>query len=195
MGFAISWCAVPESVADGFLKDLGLTSTGETEEFPESLIVEARLDTGWRLLWYGKFECPFLSEADRKRLSEHHEFLCCLVEEHTMTSSAELWSGGARKWRIFHEGEDGPRGLECDGIPPESLAAIRVEMETSQEREGGDEANVDYLFEIPLLVAKSITGFKHDEEYTNVIGREFRVLEKARPSGGFFSRLFRGTEK
>jgi hypothetical protein len=195
MGFAISWCAVPESVADRFLEDLGLTPTGDTEEFPESLIAEARLDTGWRLLWYGEFECPFLSEADRKRLSEHHELIYCQVEEHIMTSSAELWCGGGRKWAILHEGEDGPRGLECEGSLPESFATIRAEMEASQKREGGDEALVDYIFEIPSLVAKAVTGFKYDEACTNVIGGEFWVLEKERPQDGLLCRLFGGTAR
>lgn len=50
MGFAISWCAVPEAAAGGFLQRIGLTETGETEEVPDSLIGVARLDTGWRLL-------------------------------------------------------------------------------------------------------------------------------------------------
>lgn len=38
MGFAISWCAVPEAAAGGFLQRIGLTETGETEEVPDSLI-------------------------------------------------------------------------------------------------------------------------------------------------------------
>src|ERR1700723_2147432 len=54
--------------------------------------------------------------------------------------------------------------------PPETLAAIRNEMEALQLAEGGDAAGVDYLSEIPLGVAKSLVGFKHDEICTHLIG-------------------------
>lgn len=66
MGFAITWCAVPEAEGDAFLNRLGLTDTGETEEIPESLIGVARLDSGWRLLWYNEYNCPFLEESQRR---------------------------------------------------------------------------------------------------------------------------------
>lgn len=36
-------------------------------------------------------------------------------------------------------------------------------MEARQLKPGGDSADVDYIFEIPLLAAKRIVGFKHDE--------------------------------
>jgi hypothetical protein len=180
MGFAISWCAIPESAAEDFLGRLNLIETGETEEIPESLIGVARLDTGWRVLWYNKYVCPFLSAADRRDHSRHHELLFCQVEEHCMASSAEWWSGGERKWWISHEGDRGPKGLNFTGILPENFESIKAEMEATQIQEGGDQAGVDYIFEIPLMVAKSIVGFKHDEFCPHVIGDEFKVMERAK---------------
>jgi hypothetical protein len=64
-------------------------------------------------------------------------------------------------------------------------------MEAKQKQEGGDEANVDYIFEIPLLVAKSITGFKHDQVCPHVLGNEFKIMRKETENVGLFSRLFR----
>jgi hypothetical protein len=55
MGWAITWCAVREENAEQFLNQLRLSPTGETEEFPESLISMAKLDTGWRVIWYNKY--------------------------------------------------------------------------------------------------------------------------------------------
>ncbi len=190
MGFAITWCAVPESAADEFLNRIGLTDTGETEEIPESLIGVARLDTGWRLLWYNKYDCPFLGEAERREHSSHHDLLYCLVEEHCMASSSELWSAGSRKWRISHEGINGPKGLDFSGALPNNFQQIRSEMEAKQKQEGGEKAEVDYLFEIPLLVAKSITGFKHDEVCVHVVGNEFKIMKREPQQGSIFSRLF-----
>ncbi len=71
MGFAITWCAVPEAEGDAFLNRLGLLDTGETEEIPESLIGVARLDSGWRLLWYNEYDCPFLGESECREHSKH----------------------------------------------------------------------------------------------------------------------------
>jgi hypothetical protein len=190
MGFAISWCAVPESAADEFLHGLGLTDTGETEEIPESLIGVANLDTGWRLLWYNEYDCPFLGEVQRREISLSHDLLYCLVEEHCMASSSEMWSGGSRNWWISHEGIDGPKGLDSSGDLPTVFPQIRSEMEAQQLAEGGETADVDYIFEIPLLVAKSITGFKHDEVCPHVIGNEFKIMRKESRPGGLLSRFF-----
>ncbi len=190
MGFAITWCAVPEAAADEFLQRIGLIDTGKTEEIPESLIGVAHLDTGWRLLWYNKYDCPFLGEAQRRELSANHDLLYCLVEEHCMASSSEMWSGGSRKWWISHEGIDGPQGLDTSGDLPAVFPQIRREMEAQQLAEGGETADVDFIFEIPLLVAKSITGFKHDEVCQHVVGDVFEIMaEGSRPSS-LLSRFF-----
>jgi hypothetical protein len=107
-----------------------------------------------------------------------------------MASSAELWSDGRRKWRLSHEGEDGPEGLDVEGEPPASFAAIREAMEQAQVAAGGDEADVDYIFEIPLKVAQAIVGYKHDEDDVHVIDKRYVVLSRAEPGGGLFRRLF-----
>lgn len=35
-----------------------------------------------------------------------------------------------------------------------------------QQNEGGQDAAVDLVFDVPLLLAKELTGFKHDEQPT-----------------------------
>lgn len=190
MGWAISWCAVREEKADEFLHQLELSPTGEIEDLPESLISMARLDTGWRIVWYNEYDCPFLQPRALAELSSDKDVLLCLVEEHVMASSSEMWSGGERVWRLCHRGEDGPKGLEVEGAPPHSYPAIRREMEEAQIADGGDDAGVDYLFAIPLKVAEALVGFKHDEEDTHVIDKRYIVLSKAKRSGGRFPRLF-----
>jgi hypothetical protein len=192
MGYAITWCAIREANAERFLRTLALSPTGEASEEPDSLISSAKLDTGWRLIWYNKYGCPFLAPTDLRRISTDYDVLLCLVDEHVMASSAELWSGGDRKWWLSHEGEDGPKGLEVEGEPPDSFPAIKREMEKLQAENGGDKANVDYLFEIPLKVAHSSVGFKHDEDCEHLVGNEFIALSRVQQSrnGGFLRRLF-----
>jgi hypothetical protein len=115
MGYSISWYAVREESAPQFLEQLGLVPGTETEDFPESLISTAKLQTGWRILWYGKYDCPFLGSDKLASISENFDVLACLVEEHVMASSAEYWSRGERSWWISHQGEDGPKGLDFGG--------------------------------------------------------------------------------
>jgi hypothetical protein len=190
MGFAITWCAVRESGAHKLLEQLGLSPTGETEEVPESLISAAKLDTGWRVVWYNEYGCPFLRPEDLRVVSHDQEIVMCLVEEHVMASSSELWRGGKRAWWISHEGESGPKGLSLEGDLPECFASIRREMEEAQRAEGGDDAGVDYIFDIPLKVAQTLVGFKHDQDCPHASEEQFTVLSRSAPKRGFLGRLF-----
>jgi hypothetical protein len=190
MGYAITWCAVREPNAEHFLRSLALSPTGETSEDPATLISSAKLDTGWRVLWYNEYGCPFLRPADLRRISADYDVLLCLIEEHVMASSTELWSGGGRKWWLGHNGDDGPKGLDVEGEPPDSFPAIRREMEKRQAESGGDSAEVDYIFEIPLKVAHSLVGFKHDEDNPHLVGNEFIALSRIEQGGGLLRRLF-----
>jgi hypothetical protein len=191
MGFSITWFAFRASEGEALMRELRLAPTGETDDGPDSLIATARLKNGWQVLWYTKYGCRFLQEADLKRLSARSEIVRCLVEEHVMASSSELWSGGLRKWSLSHEGENGPRGLAVEGKPPACFPDVRREMETTQAAKGGDKAEVDYIFEIPLLVAKNIVGFKHDEQCDLMVEPTFSVLTRSGGEGpGLLTRLF-----
>ena len=190
MGFAITWCAVREEHAQTVLDELGLTPTGEREEIPESLMSTAALDTGWRVIWYNEYGCPFLREGDLGRISKERDVLMCLVEEHVMASSAELWSGGRRAWWISHDGGDGPKGLETGGDLPAQFPLINAELQAAQSAEGGDAADVDHLFDIPLKVAQAIVGFKHDEACPHVTNPAFVVLTDGGRKKGLLGRLF-----
>src|SRR5450755_3734299 len=179
MGFSITWCAVPQRHAERFLQALQLVPTGETEEdVPGSLITTASLDSGWQLLFYNEYSCPFLQESDRKRTSADFDILFCLVEEHVMASSSEMWSCGKRKWWLSHVGENGPKGLDVDGDLPDTYPGIRKELETAQLEAGGDDADVDFIFEIPLSVAQSLVGFKHDEICQRIVNNRYVVLRR-----------------
>ena len=193
MGYSITWCAVREEVAQAFLQRLALSATGKLEEFPESPISMARLDTGWRIVWYNGYESPFLRPQDLSELSKDQDVLLCRVEEHVMASSCELWSRGARKWWVSHEGENGPKGLSSEGALPELFPRIRQEMEDAQHAAGADDADVDYIFETPLKLAEQLVGFKHDEDYARLVDGHFAVLTRdgGAKARGVFRWLFR----
>lgn len=179
MGFAITWFAVPETAAEAFLARQNLERTGNSSDTPDHLINQASMQTGWRVIWYDKYECPFLRTHHLRELSRDHDILVCNIEEHSMDSDVTLWRGGAPLWRIHHNGcENGATGLDVEGAPPECLAAIRKTMEQQQDEENRGDASVDFIFEIPLLVAMELTGFKHDEECSMVVGSAFHELRR-----------------
>ena len=127
MGFSITGCAVRDGNAQKVM-------TGKRSR---SLISTATLDTGWRIIWYNEYECPFLRPGDLRVISNDQDVLMCLVEEHVMASSSELWRGGKRKSWISHEGEDGPKGLAAEGDLPDCFASIRREWKTLSARQVG----------------------------------------------------------
>jgi hypothetical protein len=189
MGYSITWCAVREEAAAAFLVDTGLSPTGKFETEPESPLCMAKLTSGWRVFWSNRYDCSVLTK-NLASFSEAHEVLVCRVDEHVMASSSELWLSGVRKWRISHLGEDGPSGVETDGELPECFASIREELEVAQRAEGGEEAEVDYIFDIPLKVAQSLVGLKHDEDWESIVVDGFETLSGGEQRKGFFARLF-----
>jgi len=189
MGFSITWFAVPDKNREAFFKRFSLSLTGEKMDVPDALISTAYLDTGWTVLWYNNVTCPFLSERELKEVSKDYDIIRCLVEEHVMACSSELWSGGSRKWFLSHSSEDGSENLDLDGTMPESFNAIKEKMKKTQMAEGG----ADYFFEIPLCVAESIVGFKHDVVCKHMPEDVFYVMKRTAPSAsktGFFASIF-----
>ena len=76
------------------------------------------------------------------------------------------------------QGEHGPKGIHIEGSPPELFVAIREEMAQAQSAAGGEKANVDYIFEVPLRTAQRLVGFKHDEICRHTIDQHYVVLSR-----------------
>jgi hypothetical protein len=87
-----------------------------------------------------------------------------------------------------HEAEKGQRHLAVSGAAPESLAAIRDRHEAKAD------ADVDFIFEVPPDVAKTVCGWRFlDKGSDEVVFHELRRRRPVRsPTGrpGFLARLF-----
>jgi hypothetical protein len=186
MGYAISWLAVRGKSPEEVRRLLGLIPTGRYGEPLDSLITAALLPGGWFLVLLADPAHEFLRQGTPERISADCEVVTAAVEEHVMASLAEGWKAGRRVWSLDHQSEKGIEHLEAGGTPPESFAGIRSK---AFERQRGEEAgDVDYIFDVPLQVAQSLTGFKHDEGGPD----RFEILERSGRSrwGGFWNRLF-----
>ena len=177
MGFARSWLAVRGKPPVAVLEELGLRATGARGGLGSAAIHGGPAAAGWYLVVAEGAEHRFLAPAVARRLSAGCELLTCTVEEHVMFSQAASWRDGHQEWTVTHRGEQGPVGLEVAGEPPSEFPAVRERLEAQQEAEGGAEADVDYLFEIPVVLVQQSIGFKHDEPSAGMNEDELEVLE------------------
>jgi len=195
VGVALSWFAVKAGLEDVALEELGLESYGEPFRDLPDLMGVGTLPDGWLLFVFHRdlkraFEEPFVA------LSRHGPAVACAIEEHVMYQEVRGYENGAETWRITHDPTRASSlyHLEVAGEPPANLEPIHRRAVAEQDAEGGEDAGVDFISDVPLDVAKSICGFKHDDEWPACLQfTELRRRRAAKASSGpgFFHRLFR----
>jgi hypothetical protein len=189
MGWSLSWIAVRGGTRDAVCSAIGLQPTGQKEEEPESDIVCTDLPAGWFLVLFNREE---LANDVLKSLSKTGEVVYCFVEDHVMYSTAASWSNGKQNWRVSHDGQDETRlDLKVEGEPPAEFERIRKKLFAEQEA-AGDDADVDYVYDLPAELAKHVVGFRHDQDTPGMSGQVFEVLERVKKLstlGNFFGSL------
>lgn len=192
MGFSHSWIAVQGLTSERALEALGM----EVEEVraPEEMTADGLYlgvaPNGWLIALTDRWARAF--EGALADLAKFGPAVACEVNEHVMYSEARGYDAGSESWRVVYDCEEGPDALRVDGNPPPQFSEIRRKAEAEQEAEGGEDAGVDVLFDIPALLAQSICGFMLGENEPE----GFRYLKLRRVGGkperrpGFFARLF-----
>ena len=162
MGFSIAWVAVSGMDKAALLERLSLVDTGEEDEANESPISGTQLPGGWTLLFLNDCTHPFVSDESLKTLSGGGVALACQVEEHVMVSMAQAFRHGERTWRVEHDCERGIFDLQATGALPASYAALRDDLLARQRDAGGESADVDHVFDVPVALAQAECGYRHD---------------------------------
>jgi hypothetical protein len=190
MGHSLSWLAARGKSAEAVRNELGLQSAGKPGKARRSLFTAAESDAGWYLVIAHRCEHRIISGSVVKGLSSGCEVLTCAVEEHVMFSEATGWRNGERVWSVTHRGDDErtKKTVSEAGAPPPEYSAIRDRLFRQQDAEDAAVAEVDFLFEIPVVLAQILTGYKHDEPSPAFPAQIFELLESAKKS--FFQRLF-----
>lgn len=183
MGYSIAWILVRGKSKEDILAQLALADTGEPDEAYERPVLGAELPGGAYLLLFQDMAHPATQAPGMARLSNGCEALGCQVEEHVMASAAFLYKDGAKVWDVVHLAEEGIYHLAVDGTPPALLETIHTEMKASQDEDGGAGAEVDWLFEVPLMLATALGGYRHDEN-TLLTGETLRFTELVPMEGG-----------
>ena len=163
MGFSISWLAVKTDDLGRLFEITGIAPTSEADEWLESKLSGSGLEDGWYFIQAKGCDHPIISGDSLSQISTLGQTVACSVEEHVMVSVAEGWDNGARNWSIVHNAQESIFDLSATGNPPAHYEGIKSEYLSQQHAEGGDDADVDFIFDIPLQVAKQICGYKHDE--------------------------------
>lgn len=162
MGFSISWIAIAGKSKAEVLATLSLVDTGEPDDANDYPVSGAELPGGWYLLFLNDYAHPYNRAPALRELSAGAKALVCQVEEHVMASSALMVEDGVKTWAVTHESEQGIYHVAVEGKPPAALDAIHARMKAEQDAEGGHDADVDCLFEVPVMLAASLCGYRHD---------------------------------
>ena len=178
MGYSISWLVTSGADAQTLPERLGLKPTGEKGDFFDFKASGQPLKNGGYLLVMERCDHPFIRDESMARISADGEALACSLEEHVMYAGASQWKQGKKLWSITHQGnrEETRYAITVTGAPPGPFAAIRDDCAKKQL----SDKQVDWYFEIPLQLAKQLTGFKHDENCTGIDGN---FAEFAEPVG------------
>jgi len=178
MGYSMSWAAVKGSTPQAVRDTLALRATGTREEIPESDITAAELPSGWYMVVSDRDGLQLTSGEVLARLSALGEVIACFVEEHVMFSSAECWRSGRRVWSVQHDAQRGIEHLTAEGELPPRFSSVRDELRAKQEAAGGHKADVDYIWDVPVVLAHEFTGWRHDHVIPGLADDAFEVLEK-----------------
>jgi hypothetical protein len=165
---------VRENAVSAVLSQLGLAETEEREWMPESDIVLTHMPTGWCVVYFNDVNPSALRPESLQALSARTELVACQIEEHAMCSTAAKWQGGAERWFVAHDADDGLENLDVVGDPPTELKAIRDAQALLQRQSSG----TDYFFDVPLKLAHREVGFRHDHAFDEAESEPFTVLTK-----------------
>lgn len=180
MGWNLSYLAVrgvPPAVAR---ERIGVRSTGEFEVFHESDFNGIAIEGGWYVVLTRDLGLIDWLELDA--VSAGAELVTCMLSSTVMVSSAACWRDGRRIWSIEHpERGGGEYRLIAEGALPESYASILERLVARQVEADRLNDNVDYIFNVPVDVAGSVTRFDYmDDRPPGTEGdAPWEILERA----------------
>ena len=164
MGYSLSWIATRGLASEEVQQLLGIRAIAKGSPVPSSSCTAAQLENGWHVVFFAS-SCDVVDRSAKALLAQAPEAITCFVEEHVMASGAAAWKDGRTIWAVEHESEQGIYHLKIQGSPPDSLAQIASASRALQEAGGGESADVDHTFDVPVDLAESLVGFHHDKTY------------------------------
>jgi hypothetical protein len=175
MGYSCSWLAIRGKSPQAVLAEVRFRPSGEREEIPESDLSAAELPNGWYLIVSNHCERVIPDEV-LQRLCAGCEAVTCFIEEHVMVSKATGWNDGRRCWSVTHDAQKRRDHLAILGEPPPIFSAILSRLQSRQRDSDANGQRVDYIFDLPVELAQTVAGYRHDQDIPGSRGRPFEVL-------------------
>lgn len=171
MGSSLSWIAVRGVHAGVLWSRLGLRPTGRTADAPGSASCAATAEGEWALVCASRDD-RLVDGAVLQPLSALGEVVGCFLDERRRLSQAQCWRDGVRAWSAMHHGELALDHLQTSGELPGGFRALEA---AALAETRGDPLGPDLVFDVPLDLARSVVGFRHDEADERI----FHELEPA----------------
>ncbi len=175
MGFHISWLAVRGKSPSQICEELNIEQTAQQSPFPESDIDAVELKSGWYLVHFNRPEPPELSVKYIKNFSKGAEVVTCIAEESAMISMAGSFTDGEMKWSLVHDSTIDLEHIEEKGTLPDHYQSIKKQL---LEKSEADDGLCDYMFDLPIELAKSYTQFRHDDVREDEESNPFIVMAR-----------------
>ncbi|HEY6909327.1 MAG TPA: hypothetical protein VI356_08160 [Myxococcales bacterium] len=164
MGTATSWIAIQGASLEEIERELDVVPVrGDAGKIAHGDIAceAAVLAGGWVLVVEPMKRNGNVADARRlARLSRNRRLVACDEESHVMYSGASEWRDGSEVWAVVHASEEASDDLEVRGTPIDGWERIRDELVAAQAQDG----EVDYIYEIPLVIAQRVVGFRTGED-------------------------------
>ena len=173
MGYRISWLAVRGIDKAAVYDRLGLTPSGETGFAFDHPVTGTQLPNGWTVVGFNELAHELVRDDEVRSLSAGCTVMACNLCETTMCSSASFWKDGNEIWSLFHFSNNTVEHLETNGVLPAEFDGIEKEYRALQSEDGSQDPVVDYMIEIPMILATQLTSFRH-----NAGSADFEYLER-----------------
>jgi hypothetical protein len=174
MGFELSWIAMEASCIERVLAALKLRATDEIEDAADSELTLLKTG-GWAIIIENHAPGLVLTLQVLKAISKTTPIIACSLDEHRMTSESASWTHGKAIWSVAHDCAIGAAHLQATGTLPSSYETLRSKAAEIED------ADVDLAFDVPIDVAKDVTGYRHDRSGAGRYVVLSRIGAKKRP--------------
>jgi hypothetical protein len=174
MGFNVQLISVHGKESQAIHRELKVAPTGRREDVSESPITGANLPNGDYLLYLNNPDNIEPEDGIYRNLSINASLVACFVHEGMMVSYACEWADGVEQWSVIHDTQQNAKHLKTRGTLPQQFESIRERFFEEQKTE----ADVDYIFEIPIELFVAVGGVRYDQDIPGAGPEPFEVLEK-----------------
>lgn len=190
MGISLAWVAVKGLEPAAVLSRLGLAATGrDCDDHFDDIAAHPLPDDALLVAARG---------CDHRVLRSHHvarlsigcRVLSCAVEEHAGFASCALWEDGRRVWQVEYVGCEDPEEFYFEGELPQRFHVLHANAAPTDS----DDLDGYFLMDIPLMLAREWSGYRHDDAdpaFDAIPFQELQALSAGTGTdGGWWKRLW-----